>query len=55
MNIFGNLGGALWPIAMAFLVERLDSWKAPLFTIAGMYLAAAACWLAIDPRLKLRA
>jgi MFS transporter, ACS family, glucarate transporter len=54
MNTFGNIGGAICPIAMAFLVQRLDSWTVPLFTIAGMYLAAAACWLAIDPRLKLQ-
>ena len=54
MNTFGNIGGAICPIAMAFLVQRLDSWTVPLFTIAGMYLAAAACWLAIDPKLKLR-
>ena len=55
MNTFGNIGGAICPIAMAYLVQRLDSWTVPLFTIAGLSLVAAACWLAIDPRLTLRA
>ena len=53
MNTFGNIGGAICPIAMAVLVQRLDSWTVPLFTIAAMYLVAAACWLAIDPTRKL--
>jgi len=53
MNTFGNVGGALCPIAMAALVQRLDSWTVPLFTISAMYLLAAACWLAIDPTRKL--
>src|SRR5262245_14766373 len=53
MNTFGNIGGALCPIAMAALVQELDSWTVPLFTISAMYLLAAACWFAIDPARKL--
>jgi len=49
MNMFGNLGGALSPIAVGICVDRLGSWDAPLFSIAAFYLIAAGCWLAVDP------
>jgi len=26
------------------------SFEAPLYSVAGLYLAAAACWLLVDPR-----
>jgi len=53
MNTFGNIGGAACPVVMAALVQRFESWTVPLFTISAMYLAAAGCWLAIDPTRKL--
>ena len=49
MNMFGNLGGTLSPVVVGLCVDRLGSWNAPLFSIAALYLAAAVCWLAIDP------
>jgi hypothetical protein len=30
-------------------VQRLESWSLPLFSIGALYLAAGACWLAVDP------
>jgi MFS transporter, ACS family, glucarate transporter len=53
MNTFGNLGGALCPVVMGFAVERFHSWTPPLLSISALYLAAAACWLVIDPLRKL--
>ncbi|HJQ83593.1 MAG TPA: MFS transporter [Candidatus Binatia bacterium] len=48
MNMCGNLGGALSPIVVGVSLSRLGSWEAPLFTMAAMYLVAAAAWWAID-------
>ena len=48
MNMFGNLGGALSPVAVGLCVDRLGSWDAPLFSIAAFYVIAALCWLAVD-------
>jgi len=53
MNTFGNLGGALCPVVIGFGVERLESWTLPLLSISVLYLGAALCWLAIDPRRKI--
>jgi cyanate permease len=55
MNTFGNLGGTLCPVVIGFGVERLHSWTAPLLSISVLYLGAALCWLAIDPRRKIAA
>jgi ACS family glucarate transporter-like MFS transporter len=49
MNMLGNLGGALSPLVVGVAVDRWQSWHAPLFSVAGFYLFAAACWLAVDP------
>jgi MFS family permease len=55
MNTFGNLGGALCPVVVGFCVDRFHSWTLPLLSIALLYLASGACWLAIDPERKLEA
>ena len=49
MNMCGNLGGTLSPLVIGFALERWGSWEAPLVSVAVLYLAAAVCWLAIDP------
>ncbi|MFI5316808.1 MAG: MFS transporter [Myxococcota bacterium] len=49
MNTFGNIGGTICPIVMGLCVDRFHSWTLPLFSIALLYLASGACWLAIDP------
>ncbi len=53
MNTFGNLGGALCPVVVGFCVDRFHSWTLPLFSISFLYLAAGACWLAVDPTHKI--
>lgn len=53
MNMFGNLGGALSPVVIGVCLDRLGSWNAPLQTVAVFYLAAAACWLFIDPERRI--
>ncbi|MBI4515211.1 MAG: MFS transporter [Deltaproteobacteria bacterium] len=49
MNTFGNLGGALSPVVVGLCLQRWESWEAPLFSVAALYLFAAGCWLAVDP------
>jgi MFS family permease len=53
MNTFGNLGGALCPVVVGWFVTHFESWTLGLLSIALLYLAAAACWLAIDPARKI--
>ncbi len=54
MNTFGNLGGALSPVVVGLCLERWGSWQAPLWTVALLYVFAAACWGRIDPTARLR-
>src|SRR6185369_15788953 len=49
MNTFGNLGGAASPIVVGVALERWASWEAPLWSVAGLYLIAAAAWCVVDP------
>lgn len=56
MNMAGNIGAALFPIVVPFLLnvpERLglsfSGWDLVLFVFAGTYLAAAACWILLNP------
>jgi len=48
MNTFGNLRGAASPLVVGFTLERWGAFDAPLYTIAALYAAAAACWLWVD-------
>src|SRR5262249_57129901 len=49
MNMFGNLGGALSPLVIGFSLERFGSWRAPLLSVAALYLVAAVLWLRVGP------
>jgi len=49
MNTFGNIGGLVGPVVVGLMVDRLGSWTLPLYVTAGVYLAGALAWLAIDP------
>jgi ACS family glucarate transporter-like MFS transporter len=49
MNTFGNLGGALSPVVVGLSLQRWESWNLPLWSVAGLYLVAAVCWLGVDP------
>ncbi len=49
MNTFGNLGGFASPIVVGWCLTWWNSWETPLYTVAGLYLFAAACWLGVDP------
>jgi ACS family glucarate transporter-like MFS transporter len=51
MNMCGNLGGTLCPIAVGMCVKRLGSWSVALDLVACAYLVAGVAWLAVDLRL----
>jgi MFS family permease len=55
MNTFGNLGGVLSPLVVGWSLEAWGSWETPLYTVAGLYLVAAGCWLGIDPLARIEA
>jgi len=48
MNMMGNLGGAVSPVAVAWIVRHFN-YSAAFDVSAGVYLAAGLCWLFIDP------
>ena len=53
MNMSGNLGAIVCPIVVGYLIAYLtrtgESWDAVLYLFAANYLAAAICWLLLDP------
>jgi ACS family glucarate transporter-like MFS transporter len=44
MNMSGNLGAALFPLAVPWLLSATGSWNAVLLGFGGLYVVAAACW-----------
>lgn len=49
MNMAGNIGGALCPTVVGLFVDAYG-WRPVPWLFAGIYLASAGCWLALDPR-----
>jgi MFS transporter, ACS family, glucarate transporter len=50
MNMCGNLGGTLCPIAVGMCVKRLGSWPVALHLVAVAYLVAGVAWIIVDLR-----
>jgi len=53
MNTFGNLGGALSPLVVGYVLEWGGGWQTPLFIGGGVYIAGGLLTLLVDPREKL--
>lgn len=49
MNMAGNVGAIPLPALAPLLAAWSGSWQPILFVFAGLYLAAAVCWLFLDP------
>ncbi len=50
MNMMGNLGGALSPLAFNWISKHSDrGWSAAFDVSAVVYLLGAVCWLFVDP------
>lgn len=50
MNMCGNIGAAAFPSAIGWMVGATGRWNEVLLVFAAMYVAAAICWMLIDPR-----
>ncbi len=55
MNTSGQIGGALSPVILAFVVDRFANWAAPMYLMGALYLFGAICWLFVDPRRRVLA
>ena len=50
MNMMGNLGGALGPVVVGYLLVSTHQDWAVIFNIsAAVYFLGGLCWLFIDP------
>jgi MFS family permease len=49
MNMCGNIGAAVFPLVVPTLVGMPAGWDLVLFVFAGVYVAAGACWMLVDP------
>lgn len=48
MNMMGNLGGFLAPIAIGYILDRTGSWNLTFYISSVVYLAGAVCWMLLD-------
>jgi ACS family glucarate transporter-like MFS transporter len=48
MNMCGNVGAFVFPIAVPWLLFWTGSWSAVLVGFAAIHVAAAVCWLCFD-------
>jgi MFS transporter, ACS family, glucarate transporter len=49
MNSFGNIGGALAPVVVGYVVDRFHSWAPPFYVMAVVFAFGAVMWLLVDP------
>jgi MFS transporter, ACS family, D-galactonate transporter len=54
MNMCGNIGAAICPSVIGLLIPRIG-WEPLLFVFGGIYLAAAACWMFLNPESEVHA
>ena len=49
MNMVGNIGGALSPMLVGYILTwSPDNWALTFYVSSGIYLMGAICWLFID-------
>lgn len=53
MNMFGNLGGFVAPIAMGYILSITGAYTLALFISSAMYVVGALCWMLLDPEARL--
>jgi MFS transporter, ACS family, glucarate transporter len=50
MNMMGNLGGSIAPVAIGYILQAThNNWTITFYVAAAVYLIGAACWFFIDP------
>jgi MFS family permease len=50
MNTVGNVGGAIAPLVVGYMVKSWGSWTAPFYVMAGVFVFGVAMWMLLDPR-----
>lgn len=50
MNMCGNVGSALFPMAVGYLVRATGAWDLALLLFAGLFAADAVLWALLNPR-----
>jgi MFS family permease len=50
MNMFGNIGAALFPLTAGWLVAKTQNWNLILILFAGVMAIDAVCWSLLNPR-----
>lgn len=50
MNMFGNMGAALFPVTAGWLVARTNNWNLILFLFAAVMAIDALCWALLNPQ-----
>lgn len=50
MNMFGNIGAALFPLTAGWLVAATGNWNLILFLFAGVMAIDAICWALLNPK-----
>ncbi|HJZ60342.1 MAG TPA: MFS transporter [Gemmataceae bacterium] len=50
MNMSGNVGAAVFPLAVGFLVASTGDWNNALLLFAGLFAADAVCWVLLNPK-----
>jgi MFS family permease len=49
MNMVGNIGGFVSPIACGYIVHATQNWNLAFYATAVAYVLGMFCWLAMDP------
>ncbi len=49
MNMMGNLGGTLQPIATGFIVSLTHNWNFAFYVSGAVYFLGIFCWMFLDP------
>ena len=50
MNMFGNMGAALFPVTAGWLVAKTGNWNLILFLFAAVMAIDALCWALLNPQ-----
>ncbi|MDB5312235.1 MAG: sauU 2 [Gemmataceae bacterium] len=50
MNMSGNVGAAMFPLAVGFLVSVTGDWSTALLLFAGLFAVDAVCWVFLNPK-----
>lgn len=53
MNTCGNIGAAVFPLVVGWLVQRSGNWNLMLFVFAGIFAVDAICWALLNPKAPL--